>query len=71
MKKLVVIVLSALPLLGFSQEAADSLKKKKLEIGITFSPDMAYRTLRPDAASKDIADTAIRWRRLNSAIRPV
>jgi len=43
-----------LPLFAVSQ--TDTLKKKKIEIGISFSPDMAYRSLKPDAASRDIAD---------------
>lgn len=55
MKKLLFLLL-LLPLAGFSQEPTDSLKKKKVEIGITFSPDIAYRTLKADADSKDIKD---------------
>lgn len=53
MKKILIILL-LLPLLSTGQ--TDTLKKKKTEIGISFSPDIAYRSLKPDGSSSYIAD---------------
>lgn len=37
--------------------SSDSSKEKKMEIGVSFSPDYCFRKLKPDADSKWIADS--------------
>ncbi len=55
MKKFNIIIILFLPFGLFSQ-VTESVKTAKYEIGITYSPDYCYRSLKPDAASKWIAD---------------
>ena len=53
MKKLLTL-LTIIPLTIFCQDTETTTKK--YSIGLTFSPDYCYRTLKPDASSKWIAD---------------
>ena len=55
MKKYFCTLLAFLPLTLFCANS-DSTKTRKIEIGITYSPDYCYRTLKPDASSKWITD---------------
>ncbi|CAN5124463.1 hypothetical protein BH09BAC5_BH09BAC5_18900 [soil metagenome] len=53
--KLLLTFLTLFPLTTFCQ-SNDTTKTKRLSIGLTFSPDYCYRTLKPNASSKWIAD---------------
>jgi len=53
MKRL-FILLAIFPLTAFCQNK-DSIGTKKISIGLTFSPDYCYRTLKPDASVKWVA----------------
>jgi len=53
--KLLFVLLFIVPISLFCQKS-DSTNKSKLSIGLTFSPDYCYRTLRSDANSKWIED---------------
>jgi opacity protein-like surface antigen len=50
MKKFIVLFFLIAPFTSFSQ-SQDSVKTKKFAIGLVFSPDYCYRTLKPDASS--------------------
>ena len=54
MKKLLTL-LTIIPLTLFGQDT-ETTTTKKYSIGLTFSPDICYRTLKPNAASQSIAD---------------
>lgn len=56
MKKYFTIVLICLPFILFCQ-SSDTTRSGKLEIGISFSPDYSFRTLKPDDTSKWITDS--------------
>jgi Outer membrane protein beta-barrel domain len=55
MKTIHLLFIIFLPFTLFS-ETGDSVKTKKLQIGITYSPDYSYRKLKSDASGKLIAD---------------
>lgn len=55
MKKTIILILILLPVVLYC--STDSTKSKKIAIGISFSPDYCFRTLKPDANSKWIADS--------------
>ena len=54
--KQIVFFLALLPLALFGQ-SADSSSLKRFAIGLNYSPDYSYRTLKPTAESKWIADS--------------
>ncbi len=54
MKKIITFLVIVLPFVTSGQ--TDTIKRKKIELGISFSPDYAYRTLKADADSKAITD---------------
>lgn len=54
MKQLLTFLI-LIPFAAFCQNP-DSANTKKYSVGISFSPDYCYRTLKPDAESKWIAD---------------
>ena len=56
--KLVLAFLTLFPVTAFSQNNNNTITKR-IQFGLTFSPDFCYRTLKPDASnsSKSIADS--------------
>jgi opacity protein-like surface antigen len=55
MKKINILFLLLLPAAVYCSN--DSTKTKKIQVGVSFSPDYCFRSLRPDADSKWIADS--------------
>src|SRR4051812_48865989 len=58
MNKGLLVLLTFLPLITLCQ-TSDTTKSKKISIGVMYSPDYCYRTLKPDASeiSKAIVET--------------
>ena len=55
MKKIILLLLLVVPFSVFSFNS-DSLRTKKIQIGVTFSPDFCFRKLKATTDSKWIAD---------------
>ena len=53
--KLILTFLILFPLITFCQNK-DTLKTKRIAIGVVFSPDYSYRTLKPYSSSNLIAE---------------
>jgi len=53
--KIILTFLILFPLITFCQNK-DTLKTKRIAIGIVFSPDYSYRTLKPNSSSNWIAE---------------
>ena len=56
MKKFSVIFVLLFPLVLFCQ-TSDSVKLKKINLGITFSPDYSFRTIKTEASNQWIKDS--------------